>query len=77
MARVFKACSRADPIGETMKALREKRGYTIRKTAKLSGVSHNALGRWENGQRQPKLTDVEKVLNALGAEIVIVKDDIN
>ena len=61
-------------VGEVIRSLRKEKGLTLTRLSELSGVSDAAISRWENGQRQPKISDVELVLSALGAEVVIVED---
>lgn len=59
---------RASPVmfPEQMAALRRRRGLSLRCLARLAGVSHDALGAWERGERLPRLPEMEAALTALG-----------
>lgn len=39
--------------------------------AKRSGVSSSAMRKWRNGDRNPKITDIEAVINALGYKLIV------
>ncbi len=49
-----------------MTALRRSRGLSLRRLAQSAGVSHDALGAWERGERLPRLPELEAALAALG-----------
>jgi len=51
---------------EQMAALRRDRGLSLRRLAQSAGVSHDALGAWERGERLPRLPELEAALIALG-----------
>ncbi len=51
---------------EQMTALRLGRGLSLRRLAQSAGVSHDALGAWERGERLPRLPELEATLMALG-----------
>jgi transcriptional regulator with XRE-family HTH domain len=48
-----------------LQQLREKRGYSIRILAKLSGVSTATISRIENGAVDPKASVIRKLATAL------------
>lgn len=43
--------------------------------AARSGVSSSAMRKWRNGENNPKLSDIEAVINVLGGKLVIRMDD--
>lgn len=51
---------------EQMAALRRGRGLSLRQLARCAGLSHDALGAWERGERLPRLPELEAALTALG-----------
>ncbi len=53
--------------GERLKEWRQLRGLTLRGLAQKAGVHASTLSRWEAGQRQPSLHELERILEALGA----------
>ena len=61
-------------IGEKMKLIRKAEGLTQKQLAKISGVPHATICRYEGGS-DPKYFYVECILGALGYRLEIVKDD--
>ena len=59
-------------FGEMIKAQRLERGLSIRKVSDLTGISSAALSRWESGKRVPSIESFNKVMTALGAELLVV-----
>jgi transcriptional regulator with XRE-family HTH domain len=57
-------------IGQTLRALREKRGRTMMDTAVLAGVSLSTWARWENGKTAIPLELVADICRALGRDLV-------
>ena len=55
--------------GETIRALREKKGYTQRQLAELIMVSDKAVSKWETGRGLPDITLLEPLGAALGVSI--------
>jgi len=51
---------------EQLAALRRQRNLSLRGLARRAGVSHDALGAWERGERLPRLPELEAALTALG-----------
>lgn len=43
--------------------------------AQRSGVSSSAMRKWRSGENNPKLSDIEAVINALGGKLVIRMND--
>lgn len=55
---------------ETLRKIREEKGYSLRELAELSGVDYTSLYRWETlDTARPFPKNVKKVANALGIEI--------
>jgi transcriptional regulator with XRE-family HTH domain len=59
-------------IGEDIKRLREERGLGVNQLGVLSGVAGSTISQWENGGRFPRKRELERVLDFLGAEVVVV-----
>lgn len=59
--------------GEVIKNLRSKRGITLEQLADFANLSTSGISRWENGDRSPNVKAFIDVVNALGADVVIVK----
>lgn len=58
---------------QLLKRLRMDKGLSAKDLQFISGVSVSAISRWERGERIPDVQRFEQVLNALGAQLVIVK----
>ena len=58
-------------VSSTLKGLRKKRKMTLAELAKKSGVGTTTISVWERGKFVPTVDKFEKVLNALGYEIVV------
>ena len=56
--------------GDTIRSLREKRGYTQRQLAEKLLVSDKAVSKWETGKGLPDITLIEPLAAALGVSIV-------
>ena len=56
-------------IGERIKRIRIEKHMTQEAAAERAGVTAASLSRWENGERDPKFGDVEKVAGALGVTV--------
>lgn len=59
--------------GKTIKMLREKHGLTQGQLAIKSYVSQSRISIYEMGKTEPSVQTFEKILNALGYELVIKK----
>ena len=59
-------------FGEMIKTQRLERGLSLRKVSDLTGISSAALSRWESGKRVPSIESFNKVMTALGAELLVV-----
>ena len=59
-------------FGEMIKTQRLERGLSLRKVADLTGISPAALSRWESGKRIPSIESFNKVMTALGAELLVI-----
>ena len=55
----------AEAVGELLKQLRTANGWTLGKLAQVSGVSKSALSQWETDKRQPRMVELDAVLEAL------------
>lgn len=58
-------------IGEVIRCIREKKGYTRKYLANCCGIDHKTIGRIEN-TGYGNIKSVEAVLSALGYELEVV-----
>lgn len=59
-------------FGEMIKTQRLEKGLSLRKVSDLTGISAAALSRWESGKRVPSIESFNKVMTALGAELLVI-----
>jgi len=59
-------------IGVELRRLRLERGLTQRELANRAGVVQQNLSLYERGESAPRLPTLEKLLDALDAEIVVL-----
>jgi transcriptional regulator with XRE-family HTH domain len=55
-------------LGQQLRELRKARGLTLERAAKSAGLSRSAVNRWETGVNQPRLPELNALLDALGAD---------
>ena len=56
--------------GQTIKKLREKKGYTQSELADKLGVSSKAVSKWETAKGLPDITLIESLANALSVSVM-------
>ena len=57
-------------IGERLRRLRDKRGFSVRQLARLAAVPHETISRLENHQqRHPSLPVAMRLAKALGVTL--------
>lgn len=61
----------SEQIGIAVADLRKKRGYTIRQFAEICGVPFQNVTKIEHGKYNPSLPCIERIMDALDAEIII------
>ena len=66
---------RAEAFGKALKAERERREMSQRDFAELLNISHSALGYIETGQRYPRLDTMMLILEKVGWEMRIVRNE--
>jgi transcriptional regulator with XRE-family HTH domain len=57
-------------VGESIRKLRMRRGYSQRRLADMSGLSANAISRIERGESSPTVTSLHHIAAALDVPIV-------
>ena len=57
-------------IGSKLKALREEKGFTIKKLAEKSGCTTSMISQIEHGKSEPSISMLKKLANALNVNIV-------
>lgn len=60
-------------IGEIISGIRTEKKLSLGKLAKHSGVADSVICRWKTGETVPRIDVLQKVLNALGYKLQIVK----
>lgn len=58
-------------MGKAIKMLREEKGMTRERLSEEVGISDSHLKKIESGSRQPGINTYSKILEVLGAEVVI------
>lgn len=56
--------------GQTIKNLREKKGFTQAELAEKLGVSSKAVSKWETAKGLPDITLIETIANALSVSVM-------
>ncbi len=56
-------------MGLRLRALREKRGLSVRGLAKMAGVQFSTVHRIETGKMSPRLVTLTKLAKALGVSV--------
>lgn len=62
-------------IGEAIRLMRESKGMTRAELSEAAGVSESHLKKIEAGGRQPGIHTCQKIVSALGMEIVIRNEE--
>ena len=62
-------------LGETIRILREVRGMTRAQLSEIAGISESHLNKIEAGTRQPGINTYQKIMEVLGAEVVMKNED--
>lgn len=62
-------------IGEKIYKIRNEMGLTQKEFAKIAGVSQSAINFWENGKRQPRLEQLNKLASSLNIPISTFIDE--
>lgn len=60
-------------IGEVLKILRRRAGYSQRKLAAKSMICHASIYRYEKGLADPPYSVLQDLLKAMGYELKIVR----
>jgi len=58
----------ATSFAEVLRSLRERRGVSQLRLAKMAGIHHSLVSRYESGSRWPTRTTVIKLCRALGLD---------
>ncbi len=66
---------RAIRLASEIRALREKKGLSQRQLAELVGTTQSAIARLEGGRISPSLPTLDRIANALGAEVTVTFTD--
>ncbi len=71
----YEHAGRAIRLAFEIKALREKKGLSQRQLAELVGTTQSAIARLEGGRISPSLPTLDRIANALDAELTISLTD--
>lgn len=64
-------------IGENIRRIRIEKHMTQKELGeKLGGISQQQIGRWENGDKNPKIETVIKIARALGVPVSYLNDSL-
>lgn len=61
-----------DGLGKALRWLREKEGLRQYEVARAAGITKAMLSAYETGKQRPSLPSLEKILDALGADLMAV-----
>jgi len=64
-----------DALGDTIRELREIRGWSIRDLSERSGVARAPICKYENHKRHPKMKSLAKIAAAFDARPSELLDD--
>jgi DNA-binding XRE family transcriptional regulator len=67
--RGYEKAGRAMRVAFEIRALREKKGLSQRELAERVGTTQSAIARLEAGNVSPSLPTLDKIADALGAEV--------
>ena len=62
-------------IGEILRLLRNRAGYSQRKLAEKSMICHQSIYRYENDLADPPYSVLQDLLKAMGYELKIVRKE--
>ena len=66
---------RAQSLANRLRQLREQRGFSLAKVARLSGMTRQAVHRIETGENtNPKIDTIARIAQALGGEFTVQVD---
>ena len=71
----YELAGRAIRLAFEIRALREKKGLSQRQLAELVGTTQSALARLEGGRISPSLPTLDRIANALDAELSVTLTD--
>lgn len=60
-------------VGRLIYMLRTEHCLSFKKLAEKSGVADSTILKWETGESSPTIDELQKVLNALGYKLQIVR----
>lgn len=72
--RAYDAARRAFELGAEVRQMREQRGWTQTRLAEAAGMTQSALARFEAGGTIPTLALLERIAQALEAQLVVKFD---
>jgi ribosome-binding protein aMBF1 (putative translation factor) len=70
-AEAYAAARLAFELGQAVREMREQRGWTQTQLAQASGLTQPAVARFEAGGTVPTISVLERLANALEAELVV------
>lgn len=62
-------------LADTLRRLREERGWSQKQLGKRLIVNHSTIARWENGTRVPDTSMILRIANCFGVDPVILFHD--
>ena len=71
----YEHAGRAIRLAFEIRALRERKGLSQRQLAELVGTTQSAIARLEGGRISPSLPTLDRIANALDAELTVTFTD--
>lgn len=62
-------------ISNNIRGLRDRKGYSVYKLSKLSGISITHIKKIEDGELSPRIDTISVLLDALDHELIIKPKD--
>ena len=64
--------SQEKSVGEKIKEIRKKRGFSQKELGELSGTSETTIKQYELGKRQPRIEQLKGIAKALNIPLIIL-----
>lgn len=74
MPKLVKKSDRIIQLGQKIKALRNRKKFSMERAAYSAGISKESLRRIEGGFVDPRLTSLDKLAEALGVKVGVLVD---
>lgn len=62
-------------LGESIRHYRQMRGFSQESLAEILDVTQGTVGHWENGRREPSISQTKLIAKALGVTLITLLAD--